>query len=74
MANHDNESFDVERIVSHKGSARNKNKLTFRVAWKNYPGEDTQTPYSNLRNNIKLHEYLRTKGMQNLIPKGFKTQ
>ena len=72
IANRDKEIFDVERIVSHNGTVKNRKELTFRVAWKGYPGEDTDEPYSSLRSNTKLHEYLRAKKMTSLIPDEFK--
>ena len=72
VANRDKEIFDVERIVSHNGTIKNKKEITFRVAWRGYPGEDTDEPYSNLRTNTKLHEYLRAKKMTSLIPDEFK--
>ena len=60
----------VKRIISHKGDKKLRGKMTFRVKWE---GDEqvTTEPYSLLRDNEKLHEYLRKKNITALIPKKF---
>ena len=49
--------------------------MTFKVKWQGYeghPDEFEDLPWSELRNNSVLHDYLRQNGMSTLIPKAFK--
>jgi hypothetical protein len=66
----DKDMYIVERIISHKGDKKLRGKMTFRVKWE---GEEqvTTEPYSLLRDNEKLHEYLKKKNLTALIPKKF---
>jgi hypothetical protein len=65
--------------VARRNSLLNKFLITevtlnaeFYVKWLNYPdNKNSRTPYSHLRDTDKLHEYLRSKNMQRLIPKNF---
>ena len=44
--------------------------LEFLVRWKDYgEANNLWLPYQELRQNIKLHEYLRERGLHKLIPK-----
>ena len=66
--------YDVEEILKHKGHIRLKSTLQFRVKWLNCDSsQNTWEPWKNLRNNIKLFEYLRKKNLHSLIPKQHRT-
>ena len=72
VARRDHMEFFVEAILDHRGNIKRKSTLEFYVKWLNYPdNENSWTPYSHLRDTDKLHEYLRTKNLQRLIPKKF---
>jgi transposase InsO family protein len=60
----------VSRIVDHGGDEEKKKTLLFRVRWDGLdePDSDRWIPYREIRDNPKLHEYLRTKGLVKLIP------
>lgn len=72
VANADKQMFDVERIVSHTGHPRKKSTMTFTVEWVGYgPDETTVQPWADLRDNVKLHEYLIAHGFGKYISKKF---
>jgi transposase InsO family protein len=72
VARRDHMEFFVEAILDHRGNIRRKSTLEFYVKWLNYPdNENSWTPYSHLRDTDQLHEYLRSKNLQRLIPKKF---
>ena len=72
VARRDHMEFFVEQILDHRGDIKRRTTLEFYVKWLNYPdNENSWTPYSHLRDTDKLHEYLRSKNMQRLIPKKF---
>ena len=65
----------VEAIREHRGNIRKVTTLEFLVKWQGYKEADNSwEPWKNLRNNAKLHEYLRSQGMEKLIPQQFRTQ
>mmetsp|Transcript_49331 Transcript_49331/g.124040 ORF Transcript_49331/g.124040 Transcript_49331/m.124040 type:complete len:112 (-) Transcript_49331:645-980(-) len=50
--------YQVEAIVDHRGSPRNKSQLKFRVRWKGYePDEDTWEPYASVKDCEALDVY-----------------
>ena len=63
--------FEVERILSHKGTIKRKTGLTFKVK---FVGDDViyEEPWSNLRRNEVLHAYLRDNGLVTWIPPEFR--
>ena len=72
VARRDHMEFFVEAILDHRGNIKRKTTLEFYVKWLNYPdNENSWTPYSHLRDTDQLHEYLRSKNLQRLIPKKF---
>lgn len=69
----DQDRFEVEKIVSHRGDMNRVSTLTFRVRWSGYPPEeDTMEPWNSLRSNAALHEYLRRIGQASKIPREFR--
>jgi hypothetical protein len=71
IAFRDKNEFEVERIVDHSGDlTKTKSHWDFKVRWKDYPPEeDLWLPWKELRNNPRLHEYLREHGLTKFIPK-----
>jgi hypothetical protein len=74
----DTNSWEVEKIVSHRHKSTNKHSVTkwlFTVKWLDYPDtENTEEPWSQLRDNVKLHEYLTSINKSRLIPKKYQDQ
>jgi hypothetical protein len=65
-------SFEVREILEHAGDIDKRSTLDFFVSWVGL--EDTENlwlPYSELRDNSVLHDYLRLNGLEKLIPKKF---
>ena len=75
IANKDQQMVIVENILADMRGDPNgsKKQLYFLVKWKDCDDrENTWELYSNLRDNIKLHNYLPTSHMRSLIPRKFK--
>jgi hypothetical protein len=70
VANKDRQVFDVEQITEHTGHRSRKSDMRFHVKWIGYD-DKTWEPWENLRSNKVLHDYLRSKGMEKLIPKSY---
>ena len=52
----------MDQIVDHKGSAKYKRKLLFKVRWFGYsPEEDTWEPYSHVRDCEALDIYIESQ-------------
>ena len=69
IALRDHGQYIVESIEQHKGSPHKKSEMKFLVHWKGYDDiANTWEPWSGLRDNKVLHEYLASKGLRNLIP------
>ena len=64
------EEFVVFKILKHEGNPKYKTTMKFLVHWEGYddPSEHTWESWKNLRLVDKLHDYLTTQGMRNLIP------
>jgi hypothetical protein len=61
----------VYRIIDHEGDELLKSTLSFRCRWEGFEEDaekDRWIPYRELRDNPKLHEYLRSKELIKLIP------
>ena len=70
VARHDTNEYLVEKILAHRGSFDAKRSLVFKVRWLGYgPEYDTWEPWSSLRNNTALHDYLREKNLARHIPR-----
>jgi hypothetical protein len=68
----DHEEYLVEEILAHKGDTTKKSSLTFLVKWSGYSSEhNSWEPWSELRSNSVLHDYLRRNGLKALIPDEF---
>jgi transposase InsO family protein len=75
IANRDYQLFNVDSIIHHQGDTKRKSSLNFLVHWEGYShNEDSWEPWAELRNNPKLHAYLRTKNLHMLIPKEHRNQ
>ena len=73
MAARDTDEFFVEAILKHRGNFRCKSELEFLVEWVGYTKEYNQwIPWSNLRRNDSLHEYLHNIGKTSEIPREFR--
>ena len=73
VARRDIQATIVEAIRSHEGDIKRKSTLDFLVKWKDV--EDSGNlwlPWSELRNNPVLHQYLADHHLAKLIPKEFK--
>jgi hypothetical protein len=70
----DEQFYEIERILTHKGQFNKKDTLYFKVKWLGYEDkeDDTWEPWKNLRNNAILHAYLRDNNLTKYIPNGFK--
>ena len=65
----DRQEFEVESIVDHKGSHRNKRTLQFRIRWLGYgPDDDTWLPYKDAKDLKALDDYLQFHPELNLPP------
>jgi len=73
IANKATDSWDVEEILSHTGSSKQRNQMTFLVKWLGYE-EPTSEPYSNrsLFKTAAMHKYLRDNKLITLIPAAYK--
>ena len=72
VALHDyKEEFEVEKVLSHTGTFKRKQNVTFRIRWGgkwNKPEHDTTKPWSGMKDNEVVHKYLRTIGEERHIP------
>jgi hypothetical protein len=74
VANKDQQLFDVEAIVQHKGSRKLKSNMTFKVKWLGYDeSQNSWSTWKDLAHNAVLHEYLRAHGMAALVPSRYKS-
>ena len=73
VAQHNEQEFVVESIISHRGNRNKRSTMEFKVRWAGF-GEscDTWEPYKGLLHVDKLHDYLRTHAMKTLIPRDHK--
>ena len=72
IARRDNLEFYVEKIITLEGGIRKVSSLTFLVKWLGYEDTDnTYEPWSGMRDNVKLHEFLIRENLKNLIPRKY---
>ena len=68
----DDQEFEIEDIIAHRGNLNQKSTLEFRVRWLGYDeSADTWEPWKNVRTTEQLHRYLKNKGLQRHIPPEF---
>ena len=67
-AMHDDESYFVEKVLSHKGSFTKKKQVKIEVKWVGFP-EPTWEPWKNVMYSIPMHDYLRKRNLEKHIPK-----
>jgi hypothetical protein len=73
VARRDSHAYIVEKIISHTGKPGRPASMLFRVRWLGYgPSDDTNEKLTALKNNAVLHAYLRTQGLDRLLPAGFR--
>ena len=64
---------DVEAILQHTGKPKKKTKMKFKVRWDGYDStHDSWLPWSELRHNTVLHEYLQAQNLGHLIPREYR--
>jgi hypothetical protein len=69
LAASDYDEFVIERVLDHAGDPRRKSSLDFLVKWSGYDDCDNLwIPWKEARLNAKVHDYLREKGLERLIP------
>jgi transposase InsO family protein len=73
VARKDYLEFFIEAILKHSGTRQTKkSNLRFYIKWLGYDDDhNSWEPYSNIRDMTVCHEYLRSHGMSNHIPKKF---
>ena len=73
IARRDDQEHYVEKIISFEGDTRKVTSLTFLVKWLGYddPNDNTYEPWSGMKDNAKLHEFLISKNLRNLIPRKY---
>ena len=60
----DESEYVVEKIVRHCGDWNQRTKMHFLVRWEGYSSaDDLWLPWKELKGNIKLHVYMRNKGL-----------
>jgi len=65
----DADEFIIERVLDHAGDPKRRSSLDFLVKWLGYDdNENLWIPWKEARLNPKVHEYLREKGLERLIP------
>ena len=70
----DSQHWDVDYILEHSGHPSKRSEIYFKVKWLNHDvSSATWEPYAHLRDNEKLHEYLRAHKLKKLIPRKFNT-
>jgi len=66
----DNESWEVEEVLSHTGKGRNPRHWKFLVKWAGYSEDlNSEEVWANLIHNECLHKYLAARKLTSFIPK-----
>ena len=70
VAMQDTQEFLIEDILSHRGDRTRRSTMEFLVKWEGFKESyNSWEPYANLRDTIKLTEYLSTHRLKSLLPK-----
>ena len=64
---HDDESYFIEKIISHVGSFTKKKQLKVEVKWEGCP-QTTMEPWKFVMYNVHMHDYLRKRKLDKHIP------
>eukprot|EP01040_Poterioochromonas_malhamensis_P013059 gene13059-14326_t len=77
IAARDKGLLEVEEVIFHSGydeeNPNRKTLLKFHVKWKGLSHiDDSWQPYSNLRSTEALHDYLKSRNLEHLIPTEFR--
>ena len=68
----DNEEFEIDNVITHRGDKTRRKTLQFLVSWRGYaPENDSWESYSELRDTDELHIYLIANKLRSLIPQKF---
>ena len=71
VAQADDNSYTVEAVRGHTPK-KGRTDPTFWIKWQDYPEKDnTWEPFKNVNDCAVVHEYMRARGMEHLIPKQF---
>jgi hypothetical protein len=62
----------VDKVLAHRGSIKSRQSLEFHIQWKD--SEPSWEPWTNLRDNSVVHEYLRSNKLTSIIPSRYRTQ
>ena len=74
IANRDYQVHDVESILQHRGFATKKSTMTFLVKWCDLPDlNNTWEPYSRLKHEPLLHDYLWQHNLRSAILQEYKS-
>jgi hypothetical protein len=75
VARKDYLEFFIEAILKHSGSRQSKKStIRFYIKWLGYEDDhNSWEPFANIRDMAVCHDYLRSHGMANHIPKKFTT-
>jgi len=73
VAQKDYKTWITEAVLDHRPKEKRKDmkrsRLQFLIKWEGYPHEqNTWEPWSNLRRNVHVHEYMRINRLAYLIP------
>jgi len=68
VAMRDQQFFEVEKVLDHKGDIKKISTLKFLTKWKGY--ENSDNTWQDWK-DIMLHQYLINKNLGYLIPKSF---
>jgi hypothetical protein len=75
VANVDHQVWDVEKIISHKGSFNLKSSLSFQIRWKGFTSlDDTWEPWAHVRTTQAMVDYLTKLKLQRHIPKSVRVE
>jgi transposase InsO family protein len=61
----------VDSVITHIGNTSNRSELKFKIKWQD-ESEDSWEPWSNLKNNSIIHQYLADNRMSSLIPSRYR--